>query len=740
MRRIGAVSRTHRDVLPPPLGPGSQDTDDLGSQTDRMHRETPRWIRSAAVVVGVVAVLLVGVALALTGVSDPAARSLWGSSSLNNAIIGVSFGLLGPVLAVLRPRNVLGWLLLGLGLANGFGLFCEAYGVHALVQHPGSLPAGLTLAWIGTSIWPLGFGPAFVTLPLLFPSGRLRPGVWRVVLHVGSAASLAMVIGLALSSESLRDDVPGATPPLQSPVGMPLFVVGTLLVVVCVLAVGVRTLVRLHRAQPPVRQQLAWLVLGTLPSFVSLFFAPEAVSAALLSLMPLGLVLGVLRYRLLDISLVLHRTLVYGALTSLVVGVYAGVVAALTALVPHGPFPAVVAAAAVVLLVRPAHALLQRTVTRYVYGDRDDPLRALARLGEQLSGRASGLQRLTDSVCTALRSPVAELWTGSGDALVLAAASPAASRIDGGPDVPRHRVDLAYSGEPVGRLDVGWRTADEPLGDTDLDLLELLAVPIGVAVHADLLTGELRESRTRLQLAADTERDRLRRDLHDGLGPSLSGVVLGLGAARTAASRGQLDLLDDLLARVADEVGSSVAEVRRLVDGLRPSALLAGDLVAAVRAHVDALATGNELRISIVAPETPLALPPTVEEAAYRICLEAVTNVVRHAGARSCEVRIDAGPPLVVTVTDDGTGIPAQRRSGVGLLSMRSRAESVGGCLALSRGGDGGTIVRAEFPLREPVGVADGGAADGGAADGGVADVSAAGGGAASIGAADVGP
>ena len=151
-------------------------------------------------------------------------------------MIGLTFGLLGPVLAVLRPRNVLGWLLLGLGLVNAFGFWCEAYGVHTLVEHPGSLPGGLPAAWIGTSIWPLGFGPAFVTLPLLFPSGRLRSGRWRVVLHVGSIASAAMVLGLALSSESLQDDVPGVQPPLQSPVGAPLAVVGSVLLAVCVLA------------------------------------------------------------------------------------------------------------------------------------------------------------------------------------------------------------------------------------------------------------------------------------------------------------------------------------------------------------------------------------------------------------------------------------------------------------------------------------------------------------------------
>ena len=211
--------------------------------------------------------------------------------------------------------------------------------------------------------------------------------------------------------------------------------------------------------------------------------------------------------------------------------------------------------------------------------------------------------------------------------------------------------------------------------------------------------------RERLQLAADTERERLRRDLHDGLGPSLSGVVLGLGAARTAASRGQLGLLDELLARVAEEVARSVARsVGSSTDSGRPRCSPGTWSPRCVRMWTRWRPT--ICRSPSFAPDIPLDLPPAVEEAAYRICLEAVTNVVRHADAHCCEVRIAPGSPAHRDHQRRRHSASPSSDEPASACCRCARAPSTpGAAVTLSTGTAGGrvggTSVRAEFPLRE---------------------------------------
>ena len=200
---------------------------------------------------------------------------------------------------------------------------------------------------------------------------------------------------------------------------------------------------------------------------------------------------------------------------------------------------------------------------------------------------------------------------------------------------------------------------------------------------------------------ARRQRARLRRDLHDELGPSLSGIGLGLEAAQLA--RDDTVLRDELLARLREEVRAAVTEVRRLVDGLRPAALDRAGLLSAIRAHVTTLSAVDGIEVIVTAPDElpPLALP--VEVAAYRIVLEALTNVVRHAGAHACTVALRVGDRLELEVRDDGRGIPSQRApGGVGLESMQVRAAAVGGTLLVGPATGGGTSVRAVLPLAEP--------------------------------------
>jgi signal transduction histidine kinase len=238
----------------------------------------------------------------------------------------------------------------------------------------------------------------------------------------------------------------------------------------------------------------------------------------------------------------------------------------------------------------------------------------------------------------------------------------------------------------------------------DKHLLENIAHQAGMAVHAVSLTADLQRSRQRLVTTREEERRRLRRDLHDGLGPNLASQGLKLAAVKQLLENnptGAIPLLD----QVMEQNKSTVDEVRRLVYGLRPPALDELGLVAAIRDHVAGMDGKSILQIEITEPSE--GLPPlsaAVEVAAYRIVLEALTNVIRHAHARHCTIRFSsrqdgASCILQIDVQDDGIGLTPTRRAGVGTRSIRERAEELGGTCVIESVPNGGTCVRAHLPI-----------------------------------------
>ncbi|MDQ5852123.1 MAG: GAF domain-containing sensor histidine kinase, partial [Chloroflexota bacterium] len=278
------------------------------------------------------------------------------------------------------------------------------------------------------------------------------------------------------------------------------------------------------------------------------------------------------------------------------------------------------------------------------------------------------------------------------------------------------RLPLVYQGEEVGHLLLGPR-AGETFAPADRRLLTDLARQAGVAAHAVRLTAELQCSnenlkmaRERLITAREEERRRLRRDLHDGLGPALAAESLKVGAIRKLLVRDQA-AADSLLVELANDIEVTIAEIRRLVYDLRPPALDDLGLVTALREHAaqyQGHATADECRgdggiqVEVEAPEHLPPLPAAVEVAAYRTVQEALTNVARHACARRCTVRLSLEQGAVcLEVTDDGRGLPVDRKSGVGLLSMRERAEELGGTFTAEVLPTGGTRSLARFPRDE---------------------------------------
>jgi signal transduction histidine kinase len=430
-------------------------------------------------------------------------------------------------------------------------------------------------------------------------------------------------------------------------------------------------------------------------------------------LIPLSIGFAVLRQRLWDIDVLINRTLVFGALTACVVGIYAIVVGTLGYLLQEarGNFlVTLLAAGFVAVLFAPLRDRLQRGVNRLMYGERDDPYGVLTRLGRRLEAAiepGAVLPTVVETVAGALRLPYAAIAMRREDGFEVAAAH-------GSPTGEEIAVPLNYAGETVGQLLLSPRAPGEEFTQADRRLLEDLARQAEVAVHAVGLTADLQRSRERLVSAREEERRRLRRDLHDGLGPTLATLSLGLDVALKMLANDPREA-EALLRELKSQTQGAVVDIRRLVYGLRPPALDDLGLVPAIREQAskhgrlaDDPATfgrgagNNALTFSVEAPDELPPLPAAVEVAIYRIVQEALTNVVRHSEAGACRIRLsinDAENELGLEIADDGIGIPEDRLAGVGMSSMAERAAELGGACAVEREPEGGTRVVARFPL-----------------------------------------
>jgi signal transduction histidine kinase len=419
-----------------------------------------------------------------------------------------------------------------------------------------------------------------------------------------------------------------------------------------------------------------------------------------LALIPLSIGVAILRYRLFDIDLIINRTLAYTALTACVVGLYVLVVGGLGTLLLQThthPVVSLLATGLIAVVFAPLRDYLQRGVNRLMYGERDEPYEVLSRLGQRLEGTLdpdAALTTIVETVAQALKLPyVAISAERDGEPVTTVEHG---TLVDGTVTLP-----LVHKAETVGRLVLAPRAPGEEFTPSDRRLVGDLARQAGVAVHAARLTADLRRSRERLVTAREEERRRLRRDLHDGLGPRLAAQTLKVGAARSLYPRDPA-ASDALLDELETDMDATLADVRRLVHNLRPPTLDQLGLVGAIRDAAERYEPDpatNGLRISVRAPEELPPLPAAVEVAAYRIIQEALTNAVRHARADSCAVRLSVGDELELEVTDDGVGLPEEHRSGVGLNSMSERAAELGGTCAIERMPSGGTRVLARLPL-----------------------------------------
>ena len=663
----------------------------------------------AATVVGLVVVLYVA-SVALSAAN----RDL--HSTLPDFGV-VAFAAVGGLVVLRRPENPTGPLLCAVGLSLTLMSAATEYAMRALVIAPGSLPSGPIAAYLVMWLPLVAVGSLVGVLPQVFPTGRALSPRWRLGIWAAWAYIVIGSVGNALDVETVEGlgdyQNPYAVKALTPYVG-PLLVLSAIGLVVSVLCGLVTLALRWRRAVDDERQQLKWFAAGVLPLLVPVFLHEtftrfsELAIGALLPLVPVAFGVAILRYRLYDLDIVLNRTIVYTVLSGLIALLYVGLVlgAQLVIGVDRGLTTQAVATVVAAAAFQPARTYVQRTVDTLFYGDRYRPYEALSRLGVLLEHSPvpeTVLPGVVESVAVGLRLPYAAVELREGDGWVTAAAH-------GEPVRETETFPMVYQDEEIGHLIVGRRRAAGTAGTrvapgfgvADRRLLADLARQAGVAAHAVQLTLALQRSRAALVTAREEERRRLRRDLHDGLGPALAGVILGLHAAganvRKAPDRA-LDQLTGLSAQVED----AVRDIRRLVYGLRPPALDELGLALAIRREAARLEGGVDgLAIAVEVPDDGLGtLPAAVEAAAYRIVSEALTNVTRHSRARACAVRLvrDDGRGLSVEVRDDGQGLDG-RPAGVGLTAMRERAAELGGSFRIESLGPG-TRVLAHLPILE---------------------------------------
>ncbi|RME80410.1 MAG: hypothetical protein D6775_16250 [Caldilineae bacterium] len=681
-----------------------------GASASPAHARVPAW---APMLFGVVALAISLVGLVLLVLNRDVPKSdrwgFWGFQSLMGVVGSAS----GRLITRRYPRHPIGWMLLLAGFSASLTGFSEEFALFAKYIQPQFYELGVLIAGLFNWWWVFGYALLAIFIPLLFPDGRLLTRRWRIVAWLGAIWMVVSAVWMIVYPGPLPNngDVPnpfgvealrgGIITEFDPRSAIPLS--GMFLM----LAAATSLLLRYRRAQDPVtRQQLKWLVFASvLASFAGMIgHVSGSVAGIVLLAMalspPVAIAIAILRYRLYDIDIIISRTLVYGTLVALIVGVYAVLVGATSLFIQNlsNWSAAVIAAGVVAILFHPVRTRLQQGVNRLLYGRRDQPLVVLSELGERMEAAATPedmLPVLVQTVAGELKLPYVAVGLESDGQLKMAAEY-------GQPTAEAAAFPLSYQGEQVGQLLAAPRQRGESFSASDVALLENVARQAGAVAHAVRLTAELRRSRQRLVTAREEERRRLRRDLHDGLGPHLASMTLSIEAAMRLINNDPQSAIA-FLEELKGQSQTAVREIRRLVYDLRPPALDDLGLTGALRESA-ARYSQSGVRFTIDAPDPMPPLPAAVEVAAFRIAQEGMTNVVRHAAARTCRIILrPESDCLCVTIEDDGRGLSSKVKKGVGLSSMQERVAELEGSLALENRPQGGAIIRARLPLVDSI-------------------------------------
>lgn len=655
----------------------------------------PSW--AWAGVVTLVAALVLGTVATSLVVSIPPqptpdsvlSRLSTGAQAVGFLIMAVT----GAVLLQRAPADRLGWLLAAAGLLQLLSLTVMGYAV--LATQSGSLPPGVVL-WTTNWLW-VPAQTAVLAALLHFPTGRRPRGVlWRVVelaVLVWGAVATAVTALLPgpLGSTMLEhldnplgwEDAGGALGGMLSPM--------FLLLPFLTMASAAALVWRWRQGTIVERQQLRWVGAAALlaalaaPLVLMGTDSGEAPLAVAVLLLPSAIAVAVLRTRLWEIGL-LARSVVSVGVTALLLAT-AYLLGARSTTAQWVPLLLGLVAAALAV---PLHRLVRRAVDRFLLGTNGDPEQVAHVLRNHLhQGPLDTLHDVVGRLAHTLRLGWVGIEGEAGELLV------SAGRRSGG-GRQALLVPIVTGGRTVGGLLAEERAPGEGLSPRDQRVLTDVATAAALVVRSVHSDRRLEESAARLRDVRGEERARLQRDLHDGLGPSLGSIGMHAEAARNLLGAEDVRRVDEQLARIGEQAQDAVAEIRRLIEELRPTTLGEDGLAQAIRVAVADAADGMEASVRL---ELPDEIDSRVEVAAYRIVVEAVRNAARHAAAST--VTVDArvvSEDLVLSVTDDGVGVGGAP-VGVGRRAMAERAEEVGGAVVIADRPGGGTSVTARIPL-----------------------------------------
>ena len=619
------------------------------------------------------------------------------------AVAFVGFALLGWFVCGRRPELPIGWLLLGGGTVGVAAFLASWWAFQSMLHDPGSLPGGAAAAWL--SVWMSALPwPLVLVAPLvLFPSGRPRSRRWRwfAVVIFAAIAALSLVAAVLAAPVATRQaaelvDPTGAESAAEAALGMQAIARMIAFVATVISLVGLA--VARRRATGNDKRPYSAVLIGAavvvgmfvvdalVPAVTGQRYAlPEAVVALFNLALPTSIAIAVVRFQLYELRALVNRSLLVALIGLVLTAVYLGVLGVLALATSESTsltVPSILAAGVVVAISAPAATLATR-LTRRWFGRGTKPSDMATRFADDVviaDGPSGKARALAETMRHELRLGSVELVI---DGVETATA--------GAPRGAFTIVVLQYGQRRVGEVRVTAR-ANESLGAADVRTLHEIAGYVSIAVESIRVSEELRRAQHALENAQAEERRRVRRDLHDDVGPTLASARLKLAAHRRRLPG------DTAIAEVIDQIADAIRGIRRVVDGLQPSVLEDVGLVSALQILLTDIRRTTGMHI-VFEPALLPDLSSGTASTAYRVVAEALANVVRHSRATLCTLRVDHDEGVLhIEIADNGRGFDTSTPSGMGLRSMVDRAGLAQGVTTVSSTPGSGTTIVLELP------------------------------------------
>ena len=685
--------------------------------------------------------------------SDAAVAAGWnGSSATSNLVIGTAFLLfpvVGAIVASRRPENWLGRLLVLIGLDLALGQLVATYEVAGIVLFPGALPGARVAAAFDSASWVPMIVLMGVYVLLLFPDGHLPSPRWRPVAWiVGVGSTIVFVITLIAPGKLTGGQFPDVVNPLGVQVLKPVLAWLQILIMIVpagIIAAAISVIGRFRRSRGAERLQMKWLVTaGGIAAALFTFTIAWSIligvlTAATDSSLPAGLIIlqnvtilsfallpiaigfAVLRYKLYEIDAIINKAVVYGLLATFITAVYVAIVVGLGQLLGRQDNPAlsIAATGTIAVAFQPVRERVRRFANRLVYGKRATPYEVMAGFSRRMAETPSLAEVLPTMASTAARGVGAErsrvrvLLPGGAQRVTTWPADTTDDRFD-------RVIDVTHEGEVIGDIAIA-KPSGEPLTPGENVLLADLASQAGLAMHntrlaasleiqlaeLDQRSQQLSLSRQRLVTARDAQRRGLERDIREGPQRQLLAIGQQLATVSAAVTTDQATAVTAL-----DQLGldatATLEGLRDLARGIFPPLLADQGVVAALDAHTRKV--GAHAIIEATPAFTAQRFDVDVEACIYFCCLQAIQNVVRHAGNAAAVVSLDVDPQgangqgprareISFEVRDQGPGFDvATTPPGMGMQIMQDRVDALAGELTVTSGPGRGTSVQGRLP------------------------------------------